>query len=221
MCPKVWPFLHASGLWKKSFRMAEPKQAESNIHFYVLNEKLEFVVPKDPILANVCLRRLRRFQCTLCSKSFKSSFTRNRHLKLSHKVVNDISNIEHKCSLCEKVFPYSSNLRKHEQTHLPLEERRIFQCQHFGCYKAFVSKDSLKTHLKNNHWTLSLTIFIFCFIHTVVVTNKHLLVNIRKVLLMVIMIILVFHCTFPIDYWAYGLQSSPYWLFRSLPVALA
>ncbi|XP_030746099.1 gastrula zinc finger protein XlCGF26.1-like isoform X4 [Sitophilus oryzae] len=73
------------------------------------------------------------------------------HLDNNHidSRVKELQKNVYKCAICSFQTLHISNLRKHKNVHLALEERQLFACTH--CDKKYTSKQSLKHHLEDNH----------------------------------------------------------------------
>jgi KRAB domain-containing zinc finger protein len=80
----------------------------------------------------------RKFQCQLCSKSFKSEQTLKNHIQTHNKTV--------KCSMCPILFPRKGKLNHHVKHHH--ENPGRFECE--TCGKKFNEKIGLKSHQKTH-----------------------------------------------------------------------
>jgi len=77
-----------------------------------------------------------KFQCKICSKSFKSALYLNNHEKTHNK--------SHKCEICNKMYPSLGRLNHHKkEIH---ENLRIFECE--ICSKKFNQKYHMQNHQK-------------------------------------------------------------------------
>jgi KRAB domain-containing zinc finger protein len=85
----------------------------------------------------------KRFQCHLCSKSFKQKKRYKDHIKTAH----NNENLLYKCGLCKKSFPLKRNLQLH--TMAVHEKLRPFKCE--LCEQSFSQKGNFKSHLKKVH----------------------------------------------------------------------
>lgn len=94
------------------------------------------------------------FHCGLCRKTFKKSSLLSRHMK-SHD--NNKHRMTHECHQCQKRFPSSIALLRHDIVHSDLVERskiaRTQEPQKFSCVvcgQSFETPESMQNHLKSH-----------------------------------------------------------------------
>ena len=107
------------------------------------------------------------FECSVCDKSFSSSWNLNRHLRTHYGVKpfscfacsKSFSRSEHlqrhkithtkdksfSCSLCEKAFTRLEHLQRHKKIHT---DAKLYSCS--ICEKAFKQNEYLKIHLRTH-----------------------------------------------------------------------
>ena len=54
----------------------------------------------------------------------------------------------YKCKKCKKSFKFRTSLSNHEKTHLPINERKKYECS--LCNKIYLSKKGFKTHMEGH-----------------------------------------------------------------------
>ncbi|XP_063680685.1 zinc finger protein 14-like isoform X1 [Bolinopsis microptera] len=96
------------------------------------------------------------YQCHLCSKSFKHSWLKDKHIKLNHaamfgnlQVTNDNSkggNI-HICKICHKTFPYWNTYLDHVKAHKGVKD---LTCSKDNCTKSFRTVSQLNDHIRGH-----------------------------------------------------------------------
>ncbi|KAJ3205599.1 hypothetical protein HDU67_008765 [Dinochytrium kinnereticum] len=91
----------------------------------------------------------RPYVCRACGKSYTTSSRLKIHIR------NHTDEYPYKCEFegCTKAFKQSSNLRQHEQTHIPRSDRvvtvRGLACGF--CGNAYKTSDSLEQHIRRSH----------------------------------------------------------------------
>ncbi|KAJ3102209.1 hypothetical protein HDU97_000706 [Phlyctochytrium planicorne] len=91
----------------------------------------------------------RPYVCRICQKSYTTSSRLKIHFR------NHTEELPYKCAFegCTKAFKQSSNLRQHEQTHIPKADRvtavREIPCGF--CGGAYKTVDSLEQHIRKMH----------------------------------------------------------------------
>ncbi|XP_055681868.1 zinc finger protein 761-like [Lutzomyia longipalpis] len=122
-------------------------------------------------------RKAAERECKICSKKFTRLMGLKNHILAIHRK-NEMPLV---CSKCPKRFVSKTNLKMHEISHLPDEERLIFSCSH--CGKKFSKKSNLKIHINSIHTKDKLFICEECgksfntkgglYEHRVVHTDEH------------------------------------------------
>ncbi|XP_030755629.1 uncharacterized protein LOC115881991 isoform X7 [Sitophilus oryzae] len=100
-----------------------------------------------------------RFACLHCDKTYIQKQALQWHLKYHHtdlraKALKELQIKVYRCSTCSYQTPSKSCLNRHNNIHLPPEERQKFACLH--CNKTYIQKQALQWHLKYYHTDLSL-----------------------------------------------------------------
>jgi uncharacterized Zn-finger protein len=91
-----------------------------------------------------------QYECDECRMVYKLKTSYLNHLKSKHGP--DAKKFI--CTECSKCFKDTRTLASHEKTHLPDELKLLHQCSE--CYKRFVNKNSLKSHIASVHENLNL-----------------------------------------------------------------
>lgn len=83
--------------------------------------------------------------CPVCSATFDkwSLFVAHKHK--AH------SQIENKCSICDRVFHSKSGLKYHSQVHTQPDDRIVYECSFDGCAKFFFHRNNMLAHFKSKH----------------------------------------------------------------------
>jgi len=101
---------------------------EAVFNFHVLNHD----VPKQGT-----------FNCNQCDKTFKTYATLRKHTVFIH-----LNDTRHTCKICNMRFRTACYLRTHSLTHVPKEERTVYQCN--VCNKEFRGPRYYRMHMKTN-----------------------------------------------------------------------
>ena len=98
-------------------------------------------------------RKEKNYKCDYCSKRFKREFDFLKHVRILHPTKTELT-----CALCNKVFTFSIDLRKHkwndhENSELKSHIRKIHEeSKHCTqCGKDFSTAQGLKRHIKCVH----------------------------------------------------------------------
>ena len=83
-------------------------------------------------------------KCTFCDKSFKDPSTLRHHIQYVHDAQKQFV-----CRRCHKGFSKKLLLKNHLLTHLPMNDRTLFRCNH--CDSSFTVKSNLNRHCKRVH----------------------------------------------------------------------
>merc|ERR1712154_646003 len=92
-------------------------------------------------------RKERCEKCNFCDKSFTDPSTLRYHIKTVHN--NGDSTKPFVCRQCHKGFNKRTFLQNHLLTHLPKNDRNLFDCTH--CNASFATKSNLNRHVKRLH----------------------------------------------------------------------
>jgi len=85
---------------------------------------------------------LRPFQCSQCTKSYKTNGHLKDHIEIQHKKIK-----KYICDICNKKFGRISTLKAHIKTHTG---EKNFKCKLEGCNKYFAEKGNMEIHYKRH-----------------------------------------------------------------------
>jgi len=99
---------------------------------------------RELALRHESVHKEKNFTCQKCMKKFAYKTNLIRHMSTVHIVEGGVR--KHACSICEKTFFNSSDLKRHEEIHL---RKRPHICQ--ICGRKFGQKSHLKNHITKVH----------------------------------------------------------------------
>ncbi|KAK7401363.1 hypothetical protein VNO78_12784 [Psophocarpus tetragonolobus] len=113
---------------------------------------------KDHLTRHLLQHQGMTFKCPVenCSSEFSLQSNMKRHVEEIHDEsstsTNDKSHKQHVCPEigCGKVFRFTSQLKKHEDSHVKLESIDVV-CLEPGCMKRFTNVQCLQAHVKSFH----------------------------------------------------------------------
>ncbi|KAG0519780.1 hypothetical protein BDA96_08G016300 [Sorghum bicolor] len=110
---------------------------------------------KDHLNRHMLKHEGKLFSCTVdgCDRRFSMKANMQRHVKEIHEDENaSKSNQQFICREegCNKVFRYSSKLKKHEESHVKLDYVEVL-CGEPGCMKMFTNVEYLRAHSQSCH----------------------------------------------------------------------
>ncbi|QCE01748.1 general transcription factor IIIA [Vigna unguiculata] len=117
---------------------------------------------KDHLTRHLLLHEGKTFNCPVvnCNIEFSLQGNMKRHVEEIHDgsstAAADKSHKQHVCPEigCGKVFRFSSQLKKHEDSHVKLESVDVV-CLEPGCMKHFANVQCLKAHVNSSHQYMS------------------------------------------------------------------
>ncbi|XP_055642300.1 histone H4 transcription factor [Toxorhynchites rutilus septentrionalis] len=86
----------------------------------------------------------KKFACALCPMMWPSPKALSYHIRYRH-----VEDKPFQCHLCKHRTVTKADLSEHVLTH---DERRMFQCEEFGCDAAYKCQKSLKKHVDSVHY---------------------------------------------------------------------
>ncbi|XP_035713759.1 zinc finger protein 708 [Folsomia candida] len=87
-----------------------------------------------------------KVKCEICGKISKNPPSLSSHMALLHTDRERPS-----CKICHRVFFSAQRLQSHIDTFHSTRERPRFQCEYPGCEITYLSKGSLRQHVKTEH----------------------------------------------------------------------
>ena len=87
---------------------------------------------------------LNTFNCDVCESKFRTKTGLSIHIKFKHD-----KNLNVICTICNRVFKDAAILKSHMRTHLPDDEKFLYECE--ICNKKMVNKWSLNYHIRTIH----------------------------------------------------------------------
>lgn len=124
----------------RSFALRRGLKNHMLVHVDARNKKRDKSLADGENLSNINQMEEKRFQCSVCDKSYRNKY----HLFDHHMRTHSGGEKNYKCKNCKKEFSTSADLRQHMRQHLNSQGSHV--CTQ--CNKGFLTSDYLKKHVK-------------------------------------------------------------------------
>ncbi|XP_055382311.1 zinc finger imprinted 3-like [Condylostylus longicornis] len=121
----------------------------AQISRYLLHLKKKHNIIREPPPKNRQKSADDKIICKLCGKSCGNRGAYVSHMQKKHENAEIEEPKLYECSICSKTFTQKMALTKHEEIHLPKDQRNLFPCTQ--CNKKFLNEYLLEAHIKIVH----------------------------------------------------------------------